>query len=269
MKLFYFLLFFIFAFSVHAQGPNLPFPEQAKVENKSPEIPDDLKGLVWNKWDTKNFVIISIDKNQGLYLKNNLEKIKTNLITRWGLDDFDFSSDCKIVCVSNDKLLKRIFKLDIPKFEVRKNKDNKIELSAIWFSLEDYKSDIPLLEIMSVCMAEYQLNNKIPNFCNQGMCFLSQDPNSIKHEILKNKDSLSNFDFSKMTDVQSAVVCLLMRKEYGQDNFIKYLNYQNFSCYGFESEEKFRSTLDRYCVHLLEDLENNITPKHYIEINRR
>lgn len=269
MKLFYFLLCFIFTFSLNAQDSSLPFPEQAKVESASPEIPEDLKGLVWNKWNTNNFIIISIDKNQGLYLKNNIEKIKTNLITRWGLDDFDFTKDCKIVCVSNNKLLNRIFKLDSPKFEVRKNKDNKIELSAIWFSLEDYKSDIPLLEIMNVCMAEYQLNNKIPNFCNQGMCFLSQNPNLIMQKILSNKDSLSNFDFSQMNDVQSAVVCLLMRKEYGQDNFIRYLDNQNFSCYGFDSEEKFRITLDRYCVHLLEDLENNVTPKNYIEINRR
>lgn len=265
MKLFYFLFFVLLSSFACAQEA-VPFPNQTKAS--APEIPEDLRGLVWNKWNTKNFIIISIDKDQGLYLKNNIEKTKTWLITRWGLDDFDFTGDCKIVCVSNKELLKRIFKLENSKFEIRKNKDGKIQLSAIWFSLED--KNMPTAEIMKICLAEYGLANEIPDFCNQGMCFLSRDFEFIKNNILQNKDSILDIEFSKsMTDVQAGVVCLLMRKEYGQENFIEYLKKKNLSCYGFDNEEKFQNTLSRYCVNLLEDLKNNKTPKDYIKINRR
>jgi hypothetical protein len=271
MKLFYCLIICLILFDTRADDISVPFPDQSRsVQKTKAEVPDDLKGLVWNKWSTKNFIIISIDKSQGVYLKNNIEKVKTWLVTRWGLDDFDFSGDCKIVCVSNKNLLKRIFKLDNPKFEVRKNND-KIELCAIWFSLEDYQKDMPLFELMKICLAQKETYSKNDlSFCNDGICFLSQNFEVIKQTILENENSLSKIEFGdKMNEVQSGVVCLLMRKEYGQENFLKYLVDKNLSCYGFDDQTKFASVLSRYCKNLIEDLKNNKTPKDYIKINRR
>lgn len=279
MRLFYLSLFSFFAASLFADDVYVPYPEekvtqtQVQVQDSKPEIPDDLKGLAWNKWTTKNFIIISIDKDQGLYLKNNIEKIKSWLITRWGLEDLNFSSECKIVCVTNKNLLKRIFKLENSRFEIRKNDNNEIDLSVVWFSLEDYKKDMPFLEIMKICLAEYELEKKIPDFCNDGMSFLSQNYQDIKSQILENKDLLSGSfidkDQEKMSSVQSGVVCLMMRKEYGQENFLSFLKNKNISCYGFDTEEKFDKTLTRFSKNLIEDLENNVTPKEYIEVNRR
>ena len=43
-----------------------------------PAIEDPLiKNLVWNRYITTNFTILSIDNDQGYWMKNNLEDIKS------------------------------------------------------------------------------------------------------------------------------------------------------------------------------------------------
>lgn len=270
MKFVYFLFLVLFAATVVAQEQVVPYPLETPKQAKAPEIPEDLKGMVWNKWTTKNFIILSIDKDQGVYLKNNMEKIKTWLLTRWGLSDVNFDGECKIVCVSSKKLLKRIFRLDGSKFEVRKDQNGKIQTSVIWFSLEDYEKDIAMFELMNICLSQFENKYKkdLPSVCKKGMAFLSQEPEVIKHKILEEPTSEISFE-KELNDVQCGVLCLLLRKEYGQDNFIKYLSSNDFNCFGFTQKEKFNETLNRYYRNLLEDIKTNRVPNEYLKIKNR
>ncbi len=265
--IFSFLCFFgTFSF---AQEISVPSPVVA-IE-AAPDLPDDLKGLVWNKWDTDNFIIISIDKNQGLYLKNNLEKIKSHLLSSWGFKDFRFTGECKIVCVSDKKLLKRIFRLDSPRFEIKQNENGKTSY-AIWFSLDD--NNIPTSELMQLCL--FQLENYYKHdfllFCEKGISFLSNSSN-IKKRLLSNKlSSISFEDLLKENkedpdfDIKSAVVCLLMCKEYGKNNFINYLKTKNTAEFGINDTNKFNQIINRYYKNLIDDLQNNRTPEDYLTI---
>ena len=73
-----------------------------------PPANEDLKNLVWNKWNTNNFTILSIDQAQGEYLFNNLEAIKTWSLTRWGMSDLKYSAECRVFCVPNKNLMKKL-----------------------------------------------------------------------------------------------------------------------------------------------------------------
>ena len=58
----------------------------------------DLEGLRWNRYTTDNFVILSIDNNQGRWLYQNVEKIKQLSLTRWGFPQTseEFTQECRI-----------------------------------------------------------------------------------------------------------------------------------------------------------------------------
>lgn len=272
--------FFLLASSfASAQDQVVPYPEFSKLTS-APEIPEDLKGLVWNKWSTKNFIIISIDKNQGLFLKNNLDNIKKTLLNNWGIQDFNFKGDCKIVCVSDKKLLKRIFRLESPRFEIKENKDGELSCS-IWFSLED-KNELPIFELMEMTM--FQLENfhkkTIPLFLKRGICSLSEKSSEIAKRILNNK--IQKFDLEEIKnkekiekeeadifDTQSTIICLLFRKEYGEENFLNYIKTNNLNEFGIKSLDKFEEIINRYYKNLIDDLEKDITPEDYLIIKNR
>lgn len=279
MKKIFLLLSFIFCSFCNGQEveqkvQNVPAPTEVKDL--------ETKDLVWNKWETKNFIILSIDKSQGLYLKNNIERIKTEVITKWGLNDFDFASDCKLVCVTNKDLLKKLFKLDNSRSEIRKDSSGKITLSVIWFYLdEDINS-----KITDICLGEIEQNskNKIPLFCKKGISRLNQNIDNIKKDLcdksllkINSKDVISKKieDLSKIENLdlyekQCALLCLLFRKEYGQENFLRYLNNNDLEkSFGIIKFEDLDKILAKYSENLINDLENNKVPKEYIIINRR
>jgi hypothetical protein len=266
MKIMSFLFFVLFCFCTYAQ-------EMVAT----PEISEDLKGLVWNKWDTENFIILSIDKNQGLQIKNNIENAKTLLLTKWGLPDVDFEGECKIICVSNKALLKKIFRLDESKVEIRRDQQGNIKLCVIWFYLDE---EMPLDHLSSICLAQFeQKHDKLPYFCKKGMPLLSKSSDDIRQKLLSEENlkfSIKEF-FSIKEDkansesykVKSALLCLLLRKEFGQDNFINFLHSKSLSSFGFEDDGKFEKTVNKYYENIYNDLKENKVPDNYLEINNR
>ena len=267
MKAISFLFFVLFSFCLSAQETVT-----------TPEISEDLKGLVWNKWDTENFIVLSIDKNQGLYIKNNIEDIKTLLLDKWGLPDVDFKGECKLICVSNKNLLKKIFRLDDSKVEIRRDQQGNVQLCVIWFCLEN--KEIPLDHLTTICLAQFEEKyDKLPYFCKKGMPLLSKDVQDIKQKLIsqdKLKFSLKDFfnvkeDKSKSEayKIQSALLCLLLRKEFGQDNFVNFLHSKSLSSFGFEDDIEFEKIVNKYYENIYNDLKENKVPNDYLEINNR
>lgn len=261
-------------------GTSATFPESPEKTQKQ-EILDEYKDLVWHKLDTENFIILSIDKNQGFYIKNNIENIKSLIITRWGLADIKFSSQCKIICVKDRNLLFKLFKIENIHYEIRKNDEDKISLCAIWMCYDDIdKINQGLSDICFSEMEQYK-NKKIPVHIKKGMCYLNKDLDVIKNElkelpeqeikyeqITSNKieENNKNPDYEK----QCAILSLLLRKEFGQNNFINYLSDNDLSKnFGINDNKIINKILNRYYKNLIGDLKQNKVPNDYLDIRRK
>jgi hypothetical protein len=72
-------------------------------------------------------------------------------------------------------------------------------------------------------------------------------------------------------DSQAAIVCLLLRKESGEDKFLELLT-TSFSestlkkIYRFENFGVFDSTFKRFMRNLIEDVKGKKTPDNYLQI---
>jgi hypothetical protein len=241
-------------------------------------IPGDSE-LVWNKWDTKNFIILSLDKSQGLDLKWDADKIMSETLSRWGVEG-GLSSPCKIVCVTNRETLKKLFGIDAPQSEVRRDADGKISVNAIWL---DYQS---LSELPTLISSSYLSASDLSFFVQRGVSRLGAPAAKIKSEVsglgeFSSKDVFSlsrekwlsmNPDARESFDRKSELVCLLLRKEMGKQRFSEFLragkqDEQSLrSVYGFDGFDEFDSTLNRYSENLTKDASEGILPEEYLTV---
>lgn len=254
------------------------------IDSKSFSQENDISGLVWNKWDTENFIILSLDYNQGVYLKNNIENIKKSIFEKWNLKNVKFSSDCKILCVNNKSLLKKLFKIDEPKAEIRYDKDGKIYLTALWFFMDD-KKDFPKDKLAEICLSylEKSVDKQMPLYLKKGMSSLSGNLDNIKQNL---NDNILEIDTNKLFSVtlesfdklsvaekikfinQSSSLVLLFRKEYGRDNFNNFLNKNQLSSFGIKDNNELNKIITRYNKYLIKDLMEKKVPDTYLEITK-
>ena len=73
-------------------------------------------------------------------------------------------------------------------------------------------------------------------------------------------------------DREAATLCLLLRKEFGQQKFIEFIknnSSQNalHQVYGFNGYSQFDESFKRYFYNLSQDIVNNRTPDNYLKIN--
>ena len=245
---------------------NTPKPVTITLSN----VPDEFKDLVWNKWDTDNFIILSIDEQQGFYLKRNIEFIKSSILNKWGIKDFDFSAQCKLVCVSDKNMLEKLFKKQDFYSEVRKNSNNEIESFIIWFYLNDKNSLVKLNDkILNICLTDlHQKVETMPDFCKVGMCALNTDVDQVKKILLESKDFKASdlLVDSTLSTGSCAALCLMIRKEYGEINFLNYLFSGDLNILGIKNVDQLDSIFERYRINLIKDLENNLVPDNYLKI---
>ena len=138
-KIIFLTFFLIISSSCLIADDDLMLPSDAPIttaENSDPE----LRSLEWNRYVNKNFVILSIEDSQGLWLCKNAPKLNEWCVSRWGFTPKDLSKECRMFCVPNNSLLKKLFGLDSPKVEIRKDKDGKTEIMAMWFVLDETRT---------------------------------------------------------------------------------------------------------------------------------
>lgn len=276
------------------QSPVSHYQLPQPYNQEAPSDPE-LKNLVWNKWDTENFTILSLDAGQGKYLHDNIEQMKAWVLARWGLPDVKFSAECRVLCVPNQQLMKKLFRLDQSHGEVRRNKDGKIELSVLWLVLDKKPAEVIPPSLTLVCLAELESRNlNVGYWAVRGMSVLNGTIPQIRSQlaplngVITSDDkmyfsqklfTMTEEDWKKETvekrhlfDQEAAALCLLLRKEFGQDNLLKYLSTgggeQNFAnVYGFQSFQVFDSTLKSYMTNLAQDVAQNRTPNSYLQIS--
>lgn len=289
-----FILFFVFfifcekSFSFDDSSLLMP------VGSNKPKYVDDkdLSGLVWNRYTTGNFTILSINNSTGKWLYNNIENIKSWSMNRWGLPNLDLKNECRIMVVSDNKLLNKLFNINQSRFEIRDFGDSKIH--AIWVVVEsqdDLLNNIPYF--VSICSYYDLLESRSiePNFCViNGISCLNTSVDNIRNTISRGLDkkleenfyniSLEKYNFMTQEDrdlynSNSILQSLMLRKEFGQNKMIHFLlNNKDLywskleSVYGFTKEE-YDNTLKRYRKDFFSEFNLNKVPGNYLNIRRR
>lgn len=247
------ICFFLCLFSSVAFSQGIP--EQSSRDEQEVSVTN---GMVWNKWETDNFIVLSIDFEFGRSLKSKIERIKSEFCRSWGLPDDDLPVKCKVVCVPNPSTLKKFFSLESPKFELRKDESGGVVEISIWVD-EDRSSELPYL-IGSSCLQES------PAFVNKGLPkFISLSPSEISDAILSADDYPSIDDLNPSIG-NSLLVCLFFRKEFGLATFSKIIGGKNpWEACGFADRESLASSMERYSSNLKSDLKYGKTPSHYLK----
>lgn len=274
-------------------------PDEVKQEVRN--NPDDelIKGKVWNRWTSDNFVVCSINNDQAKYLNANLEKIKNWVYTRWGLPDVKFTAECRILCVDDKELFKKLFGLEESKVEVRRDANGKIKLSVIYLLLNEKPAKTLPLVLTEVCLSEFEQQNqtKFGWWAHRGMSKLDGTLEEIRLNLTNLKPILAQDQpifFTKglmtMTEQEyqqqsvnnrlvydQCAVCLtlLLRKEYGQDKFLECLRDTAVGkktepalsrIYMYDNFSSLDSTFKTYMFDLTTDIINRRTPDSYLQI---
>jgi hypothetical protein len=264
-------------------------------------VDTEIKDLKWHKWTTKNFVVLAINETQGKFLANNIEKIKAWSLSRWGVPktealNFNFSAECRVFCVPDKTLMKKLFGIETSRVEIKRQQD-KIELSVIWLVLDDIPLKTIPVPLSEVCFSEFnqRYNNKISYCILRGMCLLNSPVLNIRLELVelsKNKEvyfSQSMFEMTfdqwnklsedkkKTFDRECIVLCLLMRKEFGETKLYNFFSAEKIQSpeaalnfvYGFSDYKKFDVSLFRYTKELCSDVVAGKTPDSYLIIKAK
>jgi len=274
-----FLLLVLSNCAVLAQDSNILMPAGQQVQN-------DFQDLVWNRYTTDNFTILSIENKQGKWLSYNIENIKSWCLKRWGLPNIKFEKECRIMVVPNKELLKKLFNISESKYEAR-IVDGKLEIIALWLSLdseEDLVDTVPyFVTICSMLEIDQKFNTKSNILLTKGMAELNRSLVKIKENLkavnIDNKDIVSvfNLDVKKMSQDdlnKSLIISLMLRKEFGESKFLRFL-FSNKNTkdslgliYGFDPDS-FSKSYNRYCKDISKDIKDNKVPDFYLQVEKR
>jgi hypothetical protein len=271
-------------------------PTEVRQEVQASADPS-VNGLVWNRWTSKNFTVCSLNDRQAGFLNDNLEKVKSWVMNRWGLPDEAFTSECRLLCVDDASVFKKLFNLTDTKVEIRRE-GGKIKMTIIFLLLNDLPSKTIPMPLTEICLAEFEQKNnlKLGVWAKRGIARLNCSIPEIRQQLTR-LNSLVNDDKGlyfgkalfemkdeqylkespenqKVFDYCAQSACLMLRKEFGQDKFQKFLTQSNpeealKSIYGFAGYAQFDGSFKQY----MKDLSNDVagvngrsTPDHYLQV---
>lgn len=260
--------------------------------------PDIIEGKVWNRWTSDNFTVLAITNDQGKYLKNNLEGVKKWILTRWGLNDINFNDveEVKLWCVEDRELFEALYpSLDGSKVEIRRE-NGKIKTVEAFLLLNDTPSKTLPAPLTEICLSlfEEKHNVKFGWWAHRGMNLLNGSESQIRGRIRELSPKIgdntpvflskmlfttSKEDYLKLSlleqrlfDNEAVVLCLLLRKEFGQDRMLYFLKEDSETglkeIYGFRSFDHFDASFYRYMKDLVNDVVDKKTPSHYLLIQK-
>lgn len=275
-------------------------PSEIKVESSysnSGNTPKEIEGLQWNRWTSKNFVVLALNDSYAKYLNKHLELVKTWTLCRWGLIDVDFSSPCKFICVDDPILFEKLFNLKKTKVEIRRDENNKIKETVIFLLANNSPSHSVPGPLTDVCVAEFAQKYDLDFKCwtYHGMSVLNGPINLIKDKVVDVKKSMDSGgkiylskelleytknDYLKLSESEkqifdsfSTTFCIMIRKEFGEDNFHHLMKDSIHEpqdaltkCTGFESYNDFDKTFKRYVDDLSKDMLSGKAPDSYFQI---
>lgn len=255
-------------------------------------VDPELKDLQWNRYSVGNFTILSIDDNQGKWLSENIEKIRAWCLNRWGFPDIQLAKECRIFCVPNKELLKKLFSIEDSRVEIRD------ENNVIWLVLDDKPAKTIPVYLTQIALVEFEQKNnvKLGWWFKRGSSVL----NGIIPDVRKNVSELDTLlqqnqpifvsekmftltedDYKKESpenqlifDRQAVALCIMLRKEFGEaklQGFLRISGKNNAQdvlkvVYGFDSFSHFDKQYIKFMRELTFDVLNDKTPDAYLEI---
>ena len=282
MKNLFILLSLFLSVCAVAEDRNYSTIDQEPIQALSPSEKDygidkdSIKDLLWNRYQTDNFTILSIDNAQGRELFKNIEDIKKECLNRYGFKNTVLSKDCRIMLTPSKELFKRLFGLQSPRIEFRG------DVVAVWLdseNSEEFNNSVKEV-ITEVCLRD--LNSKSSFVVSKGMSKLNTSVNNVKSIIGRVSETQPGTDFIKVTekdyqkmnqenkdkfDTESLVFCLMLKKEFGESKFLEYFFDKNEKIYGFDSKS-LNSSYNRYYRDIFNELKKNNIPNSYLNIGR-
>ncbi len=287
-------------YPAYGQVSQVKTPDEVKVELKSPSTIPNISTLVWNRWEEKNFVVCSLDNNQGKYLYDHVEQVKKWAINRWEVKDFPFETQCKIISVNDQKLFQMFFQLDRTKVEIRRDAQGKIEEAVIFLLVDESKPPsatvpIPLTEVCFAFVAEKYGTNYQPWF--NGIAELNGNLNQITNNILLlksrivanepiyfgygvlgiNDDEYRNLtaEEKKLHRASAMVYCLLIQKTYGAETITRMMKECSpvtadgllYDITG-KSIDQFDVVFKKYLIDLIDKIDNKQIKNKDLQILR-
>lgn len=257
-------LFLLLVLSVPAMGDGLPSPESESFVAKKTE------GMVWNKWETDNFVVLSIDYGHGDRLKSSVESDRDSACLSWGVEPSPLPVKCKLVCVPDAKALSELFSIKIPRCEIRRDESSAPKEIAIWVDQGRISSLRGLLLSASLHGSPAYLQRGVGLLASPG---LSVEISSLSDPSFKNIFSLTHSALAGLGgearssyDREAAVLCLLARREFGSGAFSALAGGSRpEAVLGFPDEKSFLDTAKRYFSNLRGDVQSGRTPSSYLE----
>lgn len=236
--------------------------------------------LQWNRYSKNDFVVLSIDDKQGSILIDKMDYLVDSIYNDWNIQKKDLRKECRIFCVPDKESLQRLFSLSDSHVEIRE------DLYVIWTFYDKNKIKSCLTEIVVS-----ELNGGF--WFRRGVLLSSKSINEIKTDISLIKKRIDDnenlyttsqifdvteekyYNFSKdmqdLFDQQSFLLCLMLRKEFGQVKLYSFIKIQNKEIainkvYRFKNLAHF----DKQYIHYLHDLGNDVvvekTPESYLQI---
>lgn len=251
--------------STHAASPPTPAADSQKG------VQPGLEGLVWNKWDTENFVVISLDRFRGSAMRREVESVRKGVTDRWCISGGE-PVRCKLVFVPDAPMLKKLFGLSEPKCEYRTSESGGPE-AAIWI-------DDERVSLLPSLIADLELSRGgFGSFARRGVPLLERSSSEVRAALAAagERPLASVLGDSKPNDDpldlarNSAVACLMIRKELGAQAFgraIKSPPNQVHDRLGFASAAELEGTFRRYRANLISDLKAGRTPDEYLGVRR-
>lgn len=278
------LLLVILTANVYANEVTLPDNVKVSVEED-----EEIKSLVWNRYVNKNFTVLSIDDKQGYWLYKNIDQINDWCVSRWGLPKIDFSKECRIFCVPNKSLLKKLFGIENSRVEVRK-KDGEVDITVLWLVLEETELSQVSPYLTRACFAELEQEGlKLSWWFTRSAEMLSLPTKEIR-DLLESSfepsgcEAIFNTTFEeyqklstedkKLFDKKCLVLCLMLRKELGEIKLHSFLVVENKNkiekslnfVYGYSSIQEFENKFLLFSNDLVKAIRSQKVPDSYLQI---
>ncbi len=262
------------------------------------DLPPEYQNYRWYRFTTQNFEILSIDAKAGKQAQVRVERLRSWIYARWGLQDIPFrQSDldgnergrrCLIICVPDAQTYKKWFRrtnVD-PKISKSKNLDgSERDVYAIWIATEgNWLTGVLPEKIGRVCLLNYEevFRVKFGRWAHVGMSALNNDVRTIRSMFsdLSTEDQLDGQKiFTQQqqrpgtTDAEfrrsSAALCLFLRKQQGGNTrFNQFLETysstenanQALEVYGWRGFTHFNKSYGAYVKNLAYDIRHDRTP---------
>jgi len=265
------------------------------LEAQQSSIDPAIAGKTWNRYTVDNFVILSLDRRQGEFLRRDLPRIKQWSISRWGLPDYSYQTECRIQVVPDKELMQKLFQLNDTHIEIQLDQAGREKNRVVWLLLDGNAAESLPAALLRFSLADFErMNNvKFGLWAYRGMAVLNMTLPQIRARFstLSSRIAKDNKMFFSKTiftmdrvkfekydaatkelfDTEAAIVCLMLRKEFGQKNFHKLLMAGGSDgalrdVLGFENYASFDIVFKRYMTNLSNDVITNKTPDHYLEI---